>query len=121
MKNIFVLILFLISSNVIAEWVFYSESNNGNTFYLDPDTIEKNGQKVKLWAKVNAPSNSHLKSFRDFIEIDCKNKTKLLFQRTGFSEIDLNGEPFADDSYRNILDHIAPGTIDNRLFKYVCK
>ena len=42
-------LLFLSSVPAYARWVAVGESNSGATVYVDPDTIRRKGDLVKLW------------------------------------------------------------------------
>ena len=54
-KLLLTLVLAIVSSSVMAEWVYIAESEEEVeeayfvTAYADPDTIRKTGNRVKMW------------------------------------------------------------------------
>ena len=121
MKKILLLILFLISSNVLAEWVFLGTNTDNSNFYIDPQTIEKEGNKVRFWEKVNlGKADDDVKSIRGYREIDCKKKTYTVLSATFFSESDFQGNMELMNIDSKII-YIAPNTADEEVMNYVCK
>lgn len=53
MKKIFFLLTILISLNVLADWIFVITNTSNDYFYIDPQTIAKEGNKVRFWTKTN--------------------------------------------------------------------
>jgi hypothetical protein len=49
MRALDLLLGLLISARAMAEWVKYSEGDNGNSYYFDPSTIKRNGNLVRVW------------------------------------------------------------------------
>ena len=91
-KGILMMLLAVVSSSAAAEWVEYRPNPlvagvgsryKNPTIYIDPSTVRKNGDKVKLWILLDYdallvlyPSNPYnrgqYKSLRGQIEFDCK-------------------------------------------------
>ena len=120
MKKILFILTILISSNVFADW-FWIVSGGGAEFFVDPDTIEKNGEKVKVWQKNNAPPGLLFKSLIQLQEYDCKNKTHRSIQTSYYSQTDLKGLPIDTTGPENKPKYIPPGTLSDEVLKYVCK
>ena len=78
-KVILILLPALLSSNAMAEWVKFGTVNDGNiTFYADPSTVRKNGERVRMWVLqdyLTAQSGHHFLSARSQSEYDCTNET----------------------------------------------
>ena len=51
-KLLLTLMLSVVSSSAMAEWVAIGTSADG-TFYVDPATIRKSGNKVKMWRLID--------------------------------------------------------------------
>ena len=121
MKKILLLILFLITSNVFADWLLIVTSVDDDYFYIDPETIEIEGNKVRHWRKVNfSKTESGMRSNRVYQEIDCKKKTVTILSYTTFSEIDFQGNMNTFNPEPQI-SYIAPDTVNDAYMDYVCK
>jgi hypothetical protein len=48
MKKLLLILMLVVSSSAMAEWVWVGKSE-GFTTYVDPTTVRKSGNKVKLW------------------------------------------------------------------------
>lgn len=75
-KAIFILLLAVVSSNAMAEWIKFGTVDNGNiTYYLDPTTISNNGEMAQmliLQDYLTAQSDRHYLSAISQSEYDCK-------------------------------------------------
>jgi hypothetical protein len=123
-------LLALSSRPVYAEWVSidgkFEEGPTPYTVYVDPDTIGRNGDVVKLWALMDfkiiqtEPSPSHL-SVKSQREFNCTDEHVRLLALTAFSGHMGNGNAvysYSDSNDRGIaveLDSVA-----HRLWKFAC-
>ena len=76
--------LAVVSSSVMAEWVFVAETEkeDSSTFYADPDTIRKSGDNVKIWVLTDFTTLKldFFISARKKYEYDCRKKQfRILF------------------------------------------
>jgi len=88
-KLLLTLMLAVVSSSAMAEWVEVAGSAEGTeeteavTAYADPDTIRKTGNRVKMWVLVDykiTEEESGATSVRQKEEYDCKEKkSRILF------------------------------------------
>ena len=124
MKKISFLILFIISSNIFAEWTLVTFSAKDSVFFIDKETIVKNNSKRKFWVKTNTPNanTGDSKSSRTFNEVDCNDRTIAILSFTGFTEIDFLGEVTVSGK-PSYVDHsfVPPDTINEALLEFVCK
>lgn len=76
-RMILMLLLAVVSSNAMAEWVALGRSNDGDALYADPATIQKNDSKATMWSLLDLKTvetrfgNSYL-SQKNQAEYDCK-------------------------------------------------
>ncbi|MGA7750836.1 MAG: surface-adhesin E family protein [Gallionella sp.] len=81
-KVILLMLLSVVSSNAMAEWVKVRISDDGNaTAYVDPSTMLKDGSNVKMWALLDfrvakTTGGETYLSTKQQNEFDCK-KTKI--------------------------------------------
>ncbi len=85
-KLLLILMLAVVSSSAIAEWVEVTEGGEETetiTAYADPDTIRKTGNRVKMWVLVDYKKDEEefgILSARLKEEYDCKEKKqRILF------------------------------------------
>jgi len=125
MKNIFVLVLFLISSNVLAEWKYIFGSENTDMFFIETTSIKKNNKIVRFWEKVNnhkgdVYNSGTYYSYRSYSEINCVEETKKILSIEAFKELDLMGEILSIKTDKEVT-FIAPRTVGSIIMNYVCK
>ena len=48
-KIILIIVLAVVSSSAVAEWLKVDEGGSGISEYVNPDTILKSGSKATLW------------------------------------------------------------------------
>tara|TARA_Y100001936_G_C16086569_1_gene682185 strand:- start:2367 stop:2762 length:396 start_codon:yes stop_codon:yes gene_type:complete len=129
MKNLLlVLVLFVISTHVIAEWDKVDTSNKiGLTAYADPSTIIKSGAKVEMWvlydyktAQINA--RKPYLSIRGQWRYDCQGIKEqpayeiLLSENMGRGEV--IGKTIYDESMKWIP--IVPNSVGMAFWKLAC-
>jgi hypothetical protein len=120
MKKILISILLtMLSTNAFANYIFYSESKDHDTFFYDPSTISKKGDFVDVWIYTNIASNEG--SLRGYIEINCRNKTLLFLTSTSFSGKDISGKMGITLPADKQPEFIPPNTPYNTLMQLVCK
>ena len=129
MKKLFTLFLtlFLIATNVYAEWTSYGRSITGAVSFYDKSTVKRNGNKVKVWMYMNtSPNNKEAKSlnmgsFRTLEEIDCINETSKSLSLQTFTKPNLEGGMRDVPITNRPIDYIVPESSEAILMKLVCK
>lgn len=122
MKKILLLLTILISSNVFADWILLGGSEDMSSVYVDLDTILKEGKKTKFWRKVNYVNTvSGMLSSRTYEEVDCKKRTIITLSFTAFSELNFEGKMLSSFEPPPKIEYIAPDTVDELIYEYVCK
>lgn len=129
-RLLLITLLALSSRPVYAEWVSvdgkFEEGSTPYTIYVDPDTIRRNGDLVKLWALMDfktiqtEPSPSHL-SVKSQREFNCADEHVRLLRLTAFSGHMGNGN--AVYSYSDSKDQgiaIEQDSVAHRLWKFAC-
>ena len=124
MKNLLLtLVLAVVSSSAMAEWVKVSEDKLV-TAYADPTTIRKLGDKVKMWvmwdhltAKV-VNSKPHM-STRVQKEFNCKEETTRQIYASAFTDNMGRGDLINNEGGRE-WEPVAPRIHDEALWKFAC-
>jgi len=125
----FVLITLLVLSNgpAYAEWTRFAIDGKGNTIYIDPESILRNGNLVKLWVLMDAKTPNEtidgvsFLSSRTLHQYDCRNER---FRFLLFILFSGNmGSGHVVHSYNYVLDweSVPPKGAARRLLNSVCK
>lgn len=123
-------LVLLSSGQANAEWMpvggNVEAGLTGYTVYVDPDTIRRNGDVVKLWALMDfktiqtEPSPPHL-SVKSQREFDCTKERVRLLALTAFSGH--MGSSNAVYRYTDSKDQgiaVEPGSVAQSLWKVAC-
>ena len=122
-----ILSLLLITSNVYAEWTFYSYNINGDYMFYDKSTVKRNGDKIKVWTYINfAPDNKKAKSLnissaRTLEEIDCVNEIRKALTLHSYTKNNLEGDMRDMTMVDSSISYILPNSTYAKLMKLVCK
>ena len=124
-----ILILFLvtISNHAIAEWINISTNGNGSTIYADPTTIQKLGNRTKMWVlfdyrKAIIKSGDKIMSIKKHEEYDCnKSQTRLLYLSKHSGRFTEGKVIYVNDIPNNEWVPVIPGSIPEDLWRYACR
>ncbi len=124
-----ILILFLvtISNHAIAEWINISTNGNGSSIYADPTTIQKLGNRTKMWVlfdyrKAKIESGDKIMSIKKHEEYDCnKSQTRLLYLSKHSGRFTEGKVIYVNDIPNNEWVPVIPGSIPEDLWRYACR
>jgi hypothetical protein len=123
------LITLLVLNNgpAYAEWVAigYSESLGGYTVYVDPDTIRRKGDLVKVWAltdytTIQTVADTSFLSSKAQNEFDCAEERQRELAVTWFSGNMGNGNGVWTNSDETTWRPVAPGSVGQGVWKFAC-
>ncbi len=127
-KTILMMFFAVVSSSALAEWVYIgkTEKEEPSTYYADPDTIRKSGNKVKMWilydytmAQTNA-TKPYL-SIKAGWKFDCKEEQIQILYELLFTENMGEGKLVRSlGLHNNNWRPVAPGAINAHLWKFAC-
>jgi hypothetical protein len=119
-------LLVLRSEPASAEWVEYGgNAQTGITVYLDPDTIRRKGDLVKMWslddykAVRTVEGTSFFSSKRQTL-FDCVEERHRILAFTNFSGNMGDGKVVFSDSPESEWHPVEPGSITEGLWKFAC-
>ena len=124
MRVILMLLLIVVSSSAMAEWVEIGEDKEETyTVYADPDTILKTGNIVKMWSLLDyrMDKDNGVTSVRGKGEHDCKEKKSRIPFVVSYSEHMGGGE--------TVETHIEPepswqqppaGSVAEAVLEFAC-
>lgn len=125
-KLLLAILLTVISTNTMAEWIWVGDSANGEfSINVNFKSIRKNKNLVKMWYLKDYKSprinDSNQLSTAIQTEFDCKNETVQILAITHFSDNLGNGSSvFSGNGRVGSPEPILPDSIDEYLWKIAC-
>jgi hypothetical protein len=124
MKKLFLTIALFLCLPVMADWKYIAtESESESDFFLDFETLRKDGNVRRIWQLVNLKSGDKTGwgSIRSRMEFDCKNETSQGSSTTSFSGKFADGKVIFQSNTPLAKFDLAPNTVGWILLKEVCK
>ena len=124
-KTILMLLLAVVSSSAMAEWVAVGSSEI-DTLYVDPSTIRGADNRAKMWAlndyKVTQRVDEHepFKSEKTEYEYDCKEQQSRLLYFTSHTGNMAEGEVVDYNIVPGEWTRFPPGSALDVLWKIAC-
>lgn len=124
MRFFLITLLALVAFPAWADWVFVADSEQGDHFYIDPQTIQKNGdirrvRQLNSW-KEPLPDGPH--SMRYLMEYNCNELQDRSLESSVHSGPMGNGlliRTFSFDT-QSKFSRVKPGSVALTLLNYVC-
>ena len=126
-RLIFFTLLVLNSSAAYAEWVKVSDRDEaGKTVYVDPATIRRNSNLVKMWQfydykTVQTVGGVRFLSNKEELEFDCVEERSRSLGLKEFSGNMGSGTVVYTNSQVGKWLRVVPGSIGHTVWKVVCK
>jgi len=126
MKRQFLRVCLVWSSGpAYAEWVLFDENDRGMSTYVDPDTIRRKGDMVKVWALtdytiIRTVAGQSLLSSKHLNEFDCAGERIRLLAFSNFSDNMGSGKLVFSNSDEQQWEPIEPGSVGQTLWKVAC-
>jgi hypothetical protein len=126
-RLLLIALLSLSSGPAYAEWVLFSETQTGLTVYVDPDTIRREGDLVKMWQlldykTIQTVAGDSFLSSKTQSEYDCAGERMRVLEFMNFSG---NMGSGSDNVVSIVADEktwipIVPESPGKRLWKVAC-
>ena len=119
-------LLMLIASPAWADWVEVAFSDGGAINHIDPTTIRKEGDFIKVWAMDNLPSArtiggiNNVRSMRSRMEYDCKQERMRSLSISAHSERYARGETLGQENSPTQWMDIPPNSVGIKILNWVC-
>jgi len=127
MTRLFLITLLLLSSGpAYAEWVKVSESDEaGKTVYVDPATIRRNSNLVKMWQfydykTVQTVGGNRFLTVKEQWEFDCVEERSRVVARKEFSGNMGSGTMVFTNSQVGKWLPVMPGSIGHTVWEVAC-
>jgi len=125
-KVLLMVLLAVVSNSAVAEWAFVSGNRGVVTAYADLATIRKIGNKVKMWSMYDYSAVQEGADGKSFLSIkfqdeyDCKEEKIIGLASSFFSENMNRGEVVYSSYSPSNWRPVAPGSINESMFKVAC-
>ncbi len=124
-RLLLITLLVLSHGTVYAEWMRVIEIDEGLTAYVDPDTIRRKGELVKMWTLFDyktvrtVAATSYLSS-RSQRQFDCAEERTRVLSFTWFSGKMETGDILVSNNDELKWQPVSPRTIDEFLLTFAC-
>lgn len=120
-KNVFLLLLVLTSSNLFASWTWSKfHDDEAVTIYIDKTTVRGEVTK-RVWELWNfKKSIGNMQSMLLLREVDCTESKVRTLETVSFRSPDLQGRTVAEDSTTSKWDFLRPDSWQNKIFAEIC-
>lgn len=118
-------VLAVISTSASAEWMLIDSTNSGSKMYIDPDRVEKSGERVRAWVKIDAKNDASVK-YREskilYSFICTSKKSRVL----AYSDYDSYGKTISSRTYPDFTysdsgyDYLIPDSIGEEVMQFAC-
>lgn len=121
-KRTLLLALLLATSSAWAGWVLAAQSDD-NDFYIDPETIRKDGNLVRVWEIQDLKQRDKVgvSSRRLRVEYDCKQERRRILSSSEHSEPMAGGKILLISTESSNWRDIPPGSVVSVKLKLVCR
>ena len=124
MRKIVLLFGFLFCSSVHAQsnWVFITKTQN-KTNFVDKNSIQRSGDSVTFWDRANFSIRDKSGDLSSKMQLTINCRTREIIIRYGifYDDLDNNGNSTSSGFPKSSWEPIAPDTIGERLYRFVCK
>ncbi len=124
MKRLLFLLIFVSEIAYSANWVRVSNSVDGDVLFVDISSIQRSGNSVTFWSKMNFGKRDSLGdlSSKTQREINCRTRElKNLYLMT-YDDFDNQGRLTHSDKFRDqSWTPIPPETLNDATRRFVCK
>ncbi len=126
-KLLLILMLAAVSSSAMAEWVEIGVDTKKYIDYVDPETIRKSGNKVKMWEMTDFKTVQELDgkqfmSTKVLKEYDCKEGQSRQLYLSVYSENMGRGNTIiSGDRSEDKWKPTTPGTVGEGLWQFACR
>jgi hypothetical protein len=124
-KLALLMMLGVISTCAIGEWVHVAKAANGEMFYVDPMSIKKVGNNHRAWVMVNnnTPDPRGAMSARHLMEFKCAEDSYKPLAITTYSEKFASGNIVRHFNAKDFPDweYLVPGSTMEGIASLVCK
>jgi len=125
-KAILMMLLAVVSSSAAAEWVEAGSDEIGVTYYANPASIHKEGNKVKMWnvvdyktARVSSDGKPYM-SMKARVQYDCKEERLRTMHYSGHSEHMGRGKSVYSDDNPTKWIPVPRATVQEDLWAIAC-
>ena len=122
MRVILCFMLALSTASASADWVKVAVAENGNTSYIDPTRVRKDGTFRKVWEiyDLKQRNKDGVMSFRFLMMYDCKDERFRFLSISTHSEPMAGGDLLLSDNSLSDWNYVPPGSLVETKYNFAC-
>lgn len=121
-RAILAMLMLGFSCNVLAEWIEYSTSSNGDTYFFDTARVEKDGDEIRVWSRVRYKSPvMAASSYQSFLKLDCADNSEAVLQSTFFIDKNWSKPAMATNTHSKPEKQVEKNSATDKLIDILCK
>ena len=125
MKRILLSSVIILSSfNIFAnsQWVLIGVSESDSVFFIEAESIQKNGDSSTHWIRNNLPKRDKFGDLSTKYQetINCRTRERTFRYFISFDDTENNGKTTYSGNVKAEWEPIAPGSVNWAIYKYVC-
>jgi hypothetical protein len=124
-KNLFFISLLLFGLNVNAEanWILIGKNTGGDQFFLDKNSIERNGDVVTFYRRQNFAQKTEKgdMSSKTQASVNCRTREQLALTIMLFDKANNLGKETRKFTFDDTWKPIASGAVSWYFLQYVCQ
>jgi len=113
----------LISFNSYGEWVEITKDNQGNTLYINKDTIKEDNGYIYYWEMIDLvtpDSTNRYMSYQMYNQGECVPRRYKDLATFWYTQSMATGEGIRDDYSRDSWWYPTPGSNGSKVHDYAC-
>lgn len=107
-----------------SQWIIVGENNDRDIFYIDMNSLQRSGDSVTFWTKVNFGKRDEQGDLSDKSQrtINCRTREVILRWLMTYDDINNMGKNTASfEPKRSSWRPIPPDSMSSRIYEVVCR
>jgi len=108
--------------SVLAEWVEFSTTPNGDVFFFDNARVEKDGDEIIVWIRVRYKTAvMAASSYQSRVKLDCSENSETVLQNTFFTDNEWTKPAMATNTNAKPTKYVTENSALERLMNLLCE
>lgn len=106
-----------------ANWIMIDKNRGGDIFFIDASSIQRSGDSVTHWIKVNFAKRDEFGDFSSKSQdtINCRTREVISRWFMTYDDVDNNGKLTSNFQPKNSWRPISPNSTQWRFYEVVCR
>jgi hypothetical protein len=122
LKILLLVTLLGFSGNAMAQWAEYATAANGDVFYFDDARVQKDGNLVSVWNRIQYKTSvMGASSYQSLMNIDCSEHSETTLQSTFYTDKNWTTPAMATNTKKKPKRSIKENSATRRLATILCQ